>query len=44
MSDKKKIALHIIMPNQVSGPNTSNRRIAGSWMKEEYDFHFVNQT
>ncbi|QVK17155.1 glycosyltransferase family 4 protein [Mycoplasmatota bacterium] len=41
---KKKIALHIIMPNQVSGPNTANRRMAQSWMKNIYDFEFVNQT
>lgn len=41
---KKTIALHIIMPNQVSGPNTSNRRMAESWLKDEYEFQFVTQT
>lgn len=41
---KKKVALHIIMPNQVSGPNTANRRIAASWLNEEYNFEFVTQT
>ncbi|WP_017413608.1 glycosyltransferase family 4 protein [Clostridium tunisiense] len=40
----KTIALHIIMPNQVSGPNTANKRMAQSWLKNEYDFHFVTQT
>lgn len=40
---KKKVALHIIMPNQVSGPNTSNKRIAESWLNESYDFQFVTQ-
>lgn len=39
----KKIMLHIIMPNQVSGPNTSAKRIANSYLNKKYEFEFVVQ-
>jgi glycosyltransferase involved in cell wall biosynthesis len=40
---KPRVALHIIMPNQVSGPNTSNRLIAESHLGERFDFTFIVQ-
>lgn len=40
----KKIALHIIMPNQTSGPNTANRLLANSELKKDYKFCFITQT
>ena len=40
---KKKVALHIIMPNQTSGPNTANRLLGASSLSEKYDFCFVTQ-
>lgn len=40
---KKKIMLHIIMPNQISGPNTSSKMIANSFLKEKYEFVFLTQ-
>ncbi|AOW17245.1 hypothetical protein LPB03_07100 [Polaribacter vadi] len=40
---KPKIMLHIIMPNQVSGPNTASRLIADSYLKEHYNFQFLTQ-
>lgn len=41
---KPRVALHIIMPNQISGPNVSNRRVAESAMSREYEFVFVSQS
>lgn len=38
-----RIALHIIMPNEVSGANTSNWAIANSVLGEYYDFDFLVQ-
>lgn len=40
---KKKIMLHIIMPNQVSGPNSAAKRIAESYLNEKYEFSFLTQ-
>ncbi len=40
---KPRVVLHIIMPNQVSGPNTSNRLIAKSMLSDQFDFTFVVQ-
>ncbi|WIY82994.1 glycosyltransferase [Propionimicrobium sp. PCR01-08-3] len=40
---RARVALHIIMPNQVSGPNTANRRISESFLKDRYDFRFAVQ-
>lgn len=42
--DKKKIMLHIIMPDQVSGPNNAAKRIAASELSEKYEFSFLEQT
>ena len=39
----KKVALHIIMPKQTSGPNTANRLMARSYLSEHYDFCFITQ-
>lgn len=41
---KQKIMLHIIMPNQVSGPNNATKLIANSFLKEKYEFGFLTQT
>lgn len=42
--DKKpKVMVHIIMPNQISGPNTSARLISNSYLKERYEFCFLTQ-
>lgn len=38
-----RIALHIIMPDQVSGPNTSNWAIARSALSDHYSFDFLVQ-
>lgn len=35
--------LHIIMPQQISGPNNAVRRIQGSTLAESYDFSVVTQ-
>lgn len=40
---KKKIMLHIIMPNQVSGPNTSAKKIAESYLNSSYEFGYLIQ-
>lgn len=40
---KKKVALHIIMPNQTSGPNTANRLLSTSELSEKYEFCFITQ-
>lgn len=42
-SERTKVMLHIIMPNQVSGPNTASRIIAESYLSESYDFQFLTQ-
>lgn len=44
MQNKPNIMLHIIMPKQVSGPNTSNRNIASSYLSEKYEFRFLTQS
>lgn len=41
---KNTVMLHIIMPNQVSGPNTANKRMASSWLSDKYNFRFVTQS
>lgn len=38
-----KIMLHIIMPNQVSGPNTAVKIIADSYLNEKFDFGILVQ-
>lgn len=35
--------LHLIMPNQISGPNTANRLIFNSYLRNYYDFDFLTQ-
>lgn len=40
---KPKIMLHIIMPNQVSGPNTAVKIIADSYLNEKFDFGILVQ-
>lgn len=40
---KPKIMLHIIMPNQVSGPNNASRLIADSFLSSVYNFNFLTQ-
>lgn len=40
---KTKVMLHIIMPNQISGPNTAVRRMMGSFLADEYQFGVVEQ-
>ncbi len=40
---KPRVAVHIIMPNQLSGPNTSNWLIADSMLGDKFDFTFVVQ-
>jgi glycosyltransferase involved in cell wall biosynthesis len=40
---KTKIMLHIIMPNQVSGPNNANKLISNSYLNEKYEFEFLIQ-
>lgn len=44
MTEKKRIMLHIIMKNQIGGPNTAMRLIANSYLKEKYEFGFLEQT
>lgn len=39
----KKIMLHLIMPNQISGPNTANRLIYNSYLKNLYSFSYLSQ-
>lgn len=41
--NRPRIVLHLIMPNQLSGPNTSNRLIRQSGLSGEFDFDFVVQ-
>tara|TARA_R110001606_G_scaffold384411_1_gene547277 strand:+ start:10049 stop:11125 length:1077 start_codon:yes stop_codon:yes gene_type:complete len=43
MVKKKKIMLHIIMPNQVSGPNNANKLISNSYLNKKYEFNFLIQ-
>lgn len=38
-----KIMLHLIMPNQISGPNTASRKIFSSGLKEKYNFGYLIQ-
>jgi glycosyltransferase involved in cell wall biosynthesis len=40
---KKRVMLHLIMPNQISGPNQSNRKIFESQLNEEFEFAFLRQ-
>lgn len=44
MTKKKKIMLHIIMKNQIGGPNTAMRLIANSFLSEKYEFGFLEQS
>lgn len=44
VKSKPKIMLHIIMPNQVSGPNNAVRLISNSFINEKYDFRYLTQT
>lgn len=43
-ANKPKVMLHIIMPNKVSGPNTSMKMIASSQLALDYNFAFLVQT
>lgn len=40
---KPKVMLHIIMPNQISGPNNAAKLISNSFLKENYEFAFLTQ-
>lgn len=40
---RHKVTLHIIMPQQISGPNNAMRRIQGSTLADRYDFSVVTQ-
>lgn len=40
---KAKVMLHIPMPNQISGPNTSTRIISDSYLEDKYNFVFLVQ-
>lgn len=40
---KAKIMLHIIMPNQVSGPNNAAKLIGNSFLSENYSFGYLVQ-
>lgn len=43
--DKKvRVALHLIMPDQVSGPNSGKRLIEASLIARKYEFGFFRQT
>jgi L-malate glycosyltransferase len=44
MNKNKKIMLHIIMPNQVSGPNKAAKLISDSFLNQKYEFSFLTQT
>lgn len=35
--------LHIVMPNQISGPNNSAKIIANSYLNEKFDFFYLEQ-
>lgn len=39
-----KVGLHIIRPDQISGPNIANYRLAASALGDEVDFRFITQT
>lgn len=41
---RPKVMLHVIMPNQISGPNSAARRIRESPLADRYDFSVVTQT
>jgi glycosyltransferase involved in cell wall biosynthesis len=40
---KPRVMLHIIMPNQISGPNNSARRIGKSYLNDKYEFSYLVQ-
>lgn len=40
---KAKIMLHIIMPNQVSGPNNAAKLIGNSFLSNKYNFEYLVQ-
>lgn len=40
---KPRVALHIVMPHQVSGPNTAVRLIGRSWLDGHYSFECFEQ-
>lgn len=40
---KRKVMLHIIMPQQISGPNSAVRRMQESALADHYDFSVVTQ-
>ncbi|MBM6545751.1 glycosyltransferase [Janibacter sp. YIM B02568] len=44
MSNRPKVMLHVIMPNQISGPNSAVARILESTLADSYDFSVVTQT
>ncbi|MDY0277805.1 MAG: glycosyltransferase [Acholeplasma sp.] len=39
----KKVMLHLIMPNQISGPNTANKILFNSYLNEYFSFSFLLQ-
>lgn len=44
MEEKKRIMLHIIMKDQIGGPNTAMYLIANSFLAEKYEFGFLEQS
>lgn len=42
--NKPKVMLHIIMPNQISGPNSAVKRIKESYLADKYEFPVLTQT
>lgn len=40
----KKVMLHQIMPDQVSGPNIAAERISKSYLRDKYKFEFLTQS
>ncbi|BFN37901.1 glycosyltransferase [Fidelibacter multiformis] len=43
MENNPKIMLHLIMPNQISGPNNAAKLIFNSWLNKKYEFGFLTQ-
>lgn len=42
-TEHPKIMLHLIMPNQISGPNTASRKLFSSNLNTKYNFEYLIQ-
>lgn len=42
--ERPKIMLHLIMPNQISGPNTASRKLFSSNLNTKYNFDYLIQS